>query len=256
MSEIEAVTDRLVETVFKYRRLFIVLFAGILIGGGGYLSIQWMNNRQETSAREAIFPAEQKLSKLREQDGAPSLEKLKEKLKNKKDLTKKDEEPAKTLDFDKDYKPAVAEVVEAIRKNITTKSALVAAMSLADFATEQKHPEVVTDILEQTLSAQKGDSLLTVLGRVQLANLQASMKDYEKARNQLQQVSKMKSAEFMMSEILLRLGLCEQKMGQIDQAKNSFNRVVTEFSQTEAAQAAKGFLRLLKLQAAAPTAQK
>ncbi len=215
--------SRFVAEILKYQ-LWIagVLIAGF-VGGIGYFTYNWYDNSQEIKAREAIFAVEDRLNKLRDQH---------------------DKKP----DFDKEIKPVVEDLKAVIIKNKTTKAALGTAMSLADYLMSENKLAEAQNVLEQAVEKKRSGDLLVILAQMQIANLLAAQNNFAAALAHYQSLLSTSEAQFMMSEILLRMGLCAQKQGQMDQAKSYYSRIATEFAESEAAAQAKNYLRLIQLQ--------
>jgi predicted negative regulator of RcsB-dependent stress response len=261
VSQSEDFADRVASLIAKHWALVTGAFALLILAVAAALGFQWWQDSQEKAAREDIFQAEQPLYKLRDENDKKSADKALKDAQAKKDAAKKDSkaqpkedeaEPdlPQVADFSKDYLPKIEPVKAAILRNAGRKVALTSALALAQFVEDQKHPDVGIDVLEKTLQTAKPSELFFVLAKVELGNLYAETAQYEKAKNHYTELVNSQSAKFMLGEVLLRLGLCAQKLGQMDQAKAMYNRVVTEFSGTDAANSAKNFLRLLQFESA------
>jgi lipopolysaccharide biosynthesis regulator YciM len=265
VSQTEDFADRTASIIVKNWAILASALGLLIVAVGMTLGIQWWQDSQEKSAREDIFKAEEPLYKLHEDNDKKAADLALKQAQEKKAAQKvakgktakaadDDESESGPLpevaDFNKDYLPKVEELKAAILRHPDRKVALTSALTLAQFVEEQKHPEAGIEVLEKTLASARPSDLFFVLGKVQLGNLYAETAQYEKAKNYYSDLVNAQPAKFMLGEILLRLGLCAQKLGQIDLAKTMFNRVVTEFSGSDASNSAKNFLRLLQFESA------
>ena len=83
------------------------------------------------------------------------------------------------------------------------------------------------------------------LVRSQLATVLMDQKKYPQAVLQLEEIINNKTQVYFHPHALVRLGTCYLEMGEAEQAKAAFNKVVTDFADTQAAQEAKNFQKLV-----------
>lgn len=231
--------------LFRYQKAIVGVLGVALLGVGVYLGAQWWSQRHEATARSVLFEVEEPLYKKRD-DAIKAIVESKKDAKNKNSFAPDD---LVLPNFDSEYLPMVQSLQKSIEVHKGTKAALVSALSLARFALDQKRPELVRETLATALQGMPKADLVTSLGEMQLANIDASMGQYEKARDRYQALLNSLGKEVLGSEVLLRLGLCSQKLGQNAQAKDYYQRVIREYAGSEAANSAKTYLRVLEFEA-------
>lgn len=231
------------------------VIGAILVFGLGWLGYNQFNEFQERRATKAIYSAQMNLNKQREQvakDENDRLEKMLKEAKDKggKDLSKTEE--AK-VDFDAVYAGPAQEVEKQIIAHKSTKAAAVAAIDLAGLYLDNKKPDLAAALLAQVSG---GDSeIIRALVKMQKSTVAMELGDYNRAISGFEELLAQSDVEFIHAEALLKVGLCFERLDQVDRAKETYQRVSTEFSESEAGRTAKNYLRLLQLNSAEKTSE-
>lgn len=211
-----------------------------LVGGlawGGYVQYRsWT----EKSAAKAIYVAEAKLNKKKEE-----LAKAESDAMTKDKDTGKIKEPPK-VDFEASLSESAREVEGAIVKHAQTRAASVAAIDLASLYLSYKKPDLASALLSQV----DGGNSETLKSLIQALSATAVFEqgDYNRASSLFEQILQDPNAEFLHPDTMVKLGLCYEKLDQADRAKEMYSRASAEFADSESGRTAKGYLRLLELQ--------
>ena len=220
----------------------------VFVSGLGYLAFDQWKNWSERKATSRIYQAEAALNQKREELGKVENNRLQELVKemaNKKDKKMPAMEPTK-VDFEANYAALASAYEKAILADKNSKAGVIAAINLAGFYLANNKVELATTLLEQVGGSNNGP--VAALLQVQRATLAMEKSDYERAIDQFEQVLQNKEVDFLHSVALLKIGVCYERMKELDRAREAYIRVSTEFGETESARTAKGYLRLLEIQ--------
>ena len=244
-------SDKLLKWIEHNRSLVgAVLGLLVLVGIGWVIYGQW-TGMTERKAAAALYNVEAKIRAKREEFARKEderLQKLAEKQADKKDKTGKTTETDTVKpDFDRDFAEFARQLETEIQNHKNTNAAVVSTLNLVGLYLTNKKPELADALLAKVETA-KEDSLAALL-KTQKATVAMELGDYSRAAAGFEALAQDRKAEFLHPDALLKLGVCQEKMGQVDDAKGTFERVSTEFGDSEAGRSAKAYLRLLQLEA-------
>lgn len=195
----------------------------LLAGFGSYAAYDAYKNKYEEEAQSAFFEAE-KLHVTNQ--GAKAFT----------DTNKKEQSPVDTSQVE----AKLNAVMEEYPKSTAAKQA---ALLGADIYISKKENDRAIAILEKSFANFSGH-LADSLVALKLSNLYEQNKQCDKALPILQEVYNSKTPE-LKPEILLRQALCEESLGQTDKAKQSYQKLATEFSDSSQGQQAQKYLKVL-----------
>ena len=124
-----------------------------------------------------------------------------------------------------------------------SKAGIQAAVLMADIQLEKKDSVKAIQTLERSYSNFSGH-LIDSLMALKLSGLYEQNKQCDKAITVLDKIYNSKVAE-LKPEALLRIALCEEMLGQKDKAKQSYQKLATEHSDSTQGQQAQKFLKIM-----------
>ncbi|MCB0365641.1 MAG: hypothetical protein H6624_04410 [Bdellovibrionaceae bacterium] len=218
--------------------VFSIIGALFVIGGIKVAWDQWAGYR-EKSAQEALYTVEAKIKKKQEEI-AKELEAKKEK-----------KEPAADRSLEADFGPLLSEYSSQINDLKGSKASLIASIHLAALYMDYKEFEKAKAFLAEQLPRVGKSGTFFGLLHMQMGTALAATGKNEEARSEFEMVVKDPGSAFLHAEAVLKLGLAEEILGNVDKARDHYNRASQEFSATDAGKTAKGYLRLMNLEKAA-----
>lgn len=234
--------------------ILAVVAAVALVAGLSLIGYQQWDARQERLATTRIYEAQAALLKKQEDQQkieSDRLQKMAEEASAKKSKMPS-YQPLK-VDFDSTFGALAQAVEQAIIKEKSSKAALVAAIHLAGLYMNHDKVDQAFHLLSQLKG--QGEGAVGALLTAQRATVAMDKGEFETAIKDFEKIVSNKDVDFLHSSALLKIGLCYEKLNQLDQARQTYLRVSTEFGDTESARTAKGYLRLLELQAEANPAE-
>lgn len=249
-------SDRVFAWIEQHARSISLLCAVVLIGAVGYTANNWWNHRQEEKAAEKLYGPENELKKAEEKIRDERAEKMKA-LANPTSKAKNAAKPevSRPADFQADYAPAVDKIRTAIKAYAGTRAALVSALNLSNFLIQQKQYSMALEVLSiPTYQPPSGDLLagfkLMHAGLAQLENGKAdeALKNYEN-------VLKSKELGYFHSEAMLKSGVAYELKGDLNRARESYEKLSRDFPNTEASNTGQQYKRLLDLKAPQKSAE-
>lgn len=241
-------SDKLLQWIEKNALLLGILVTAALVVGLGALAFDQYEGWTERKAAGRIYEAESALNQKREEFAKADNDRLQamtKEMSDKKDKKMPKLEPLK-VDFEANYAAPAATYEKAILADKNSKAAAIAAINLAGFYLSNNKAELAAALLEQVGGG--GSGTLKALLQAQRATLAMEKGDFERAINEFEMITQNKEVDFLHSVALLKIGVCYERLQQLDRAKETYIRVSTEFGETESARTAKGYLRLLELQ--------
>jgi predicted negative regulator of RcsB-dependent stress response len=224
----------------KNRKLVFSVLGGLLVIGAAAGGWSWYLKFRETRAQEALYEVESKIYKIQA-----------DLLSKNESTTQKDGKDTKIKASDKnidsDYGSLLGDFDTKIKSNMGSKAALIGSIQLASIYMEYENFDKAHQILKEISPTAGKNGVFFGLVQMQLASVLAAMNKQEEAKALYDQVLKDKGSSFLHSEAILKLGLMEEKLGRLDQAKTHYLRASQEFSATDAGKAAKAYLRLIEL---------
>lgn len=231
-------SDHIFNYIERHFKTVAAVVAVAVLGGTGYVGVGYMNARTELKAAEALYVPE------------AALRKVEASFSEAKALTpdsKKPAVPVKTEDFATDYAPSVEQIKTVIKANAQTRAALVSALSLSSFLLQQKQYSASLEVLQLVkfdvpISDIMGGFWYMQRGVVLMENGQTdpAIEAYDK-------ILKSDALKAFHPEALLKLGVCREMKGDAAKAREAYERVGREFPETEAAQNAQQYLRLMQM---------
>lgn len=217
--------------------LGLLCLGGVLVAGG-WVGYRFYDQSREESAYEAIYHAEAKLrkseAKVRE-DRAQAMQ---------KSLGKKESKP---VDFAKEYAPLVQEIKAQLKAHSSTRAALVSALNLATFLTQEQQYEEALQALDIPSKVPPTSDVLGGIYRMHRGLVLIETKKTQEAMAVYQEILNSPRLKAFHPEALLKLGVAQELSGDLKQAQQTYERIDKEYPNSEASQSAKTHLRFLKL---------
>lgn len=261
-------SDKIFEYVEKHFKTVATLFGLVVVAGVGYVAYGYIVAAKEQKAAEALYLPEAALKKseatVRDErakqmeqlavtgDKATETAKVKAK-ESAKDKAKKvapaSGESLRPVDYAKDFSANVTAVKSAIVANAMSKAAMVSALNLSYFLTQQKQYGEALAVLDlpkyhPSTAELLGGFWLMHRGMILLENSQV-----EPAMDSYESILKAPTLKPFHPEALLKLGLCYEVKGNPEKARETYEKLGREFPDTEASTTAQQYLRLLELNA-------
>lgn len=218
--------DRANEQIDRNKTAGIGLLVLILVVFGGYTTYTNFQQKHEDKAQSEYFEAERLFAA---NQGA------KEFTEDKKAKTA----PAVNVDTTQVEQKLNDVIIEYPK----TKAAIQAAMMMADIQVEKKDTAKAIAVLENSFKNYSGE-LIDSMMALKLSSLYEQNKQCDKALPVLDKVYNAEVTE-LKPEALLRKALCEESLGNADQAKLSYQKLATEFSDTNQGQQAQKYLKIM-----------
>lgn len=240
----------------------VLLAAGLGFGGWDYFS-----SKQETNAQEALFLVESKFQK--KSDGFDTAKQKIETLKAQIELEKKDtkasasdrakkiEEHEKNLkeaqaqvssgDFQKDFGTEVQEFNAVISNHKNTQAAVLAGLYLSNLYVKNKKVDEAASTISKIEGFAKKKGLLDGLVQMNKGDIEDAQGNCAKAIETWDKILNEPGLKFVQAEVMLRKGLCLEKLSQVDKAAEIYKKLQADHAQTWAGSAGKKYLRLLEV---------
>jgi predicted negative regulator of RcsB-dependent stress response len=213
-----------------------------------YATVGYLNAAKEQRAAEALYAPEATLKKA-EADVRDERAKQTQALiadKTKKDAKAEVMHPA---DYEKDYAPAVAKIKEELKRHADTNAAMVSALNLSYFLSQQKQFAQALEVLDIPTSHAGTGELLGGFWLMHRGVMLIENGKVDEAIASYQSVVKSESLKVFYPEALLKLGLAYELKGDSTKARETYEKVGREFPETEASASAQQYIRLLELNA-------
>ena len=213
-----------------------------------YIAVNFVSQRREARAAETIYQAEGALKKA-EASVREAREKENTRVPGPGDKKKAPVAPAAPKTFEQNFGTLVSNVEAKISEIKTTRVGLVAAMNLAYFLIQEKQAARALTVLDLPTARPRSSDVLAGFYAMHrgLALLETSK--FKEAAEQYQGVLAEKSLDALHPEALLKLGVARELAGDVDAARESYEKVGRDFPGTEASTSAQNFLRALALKA-------
>lgn len=212
----------------------------------GFTAYSYYSAGQEHKAAEALFRPETELrdtdTKLRE-----ARAKKMQDMAIGKDKTIKVDAIDKPADYDKEYSATVAKLTEAIRAHSGTKAAMVSALNLANFLMQQKQFPAALQVLEAPKYKPSDSDLLAGFWHMHRGLAFIENQKAEDALKEYKEILDSKSLKSFHPEAWLKTGVAYELKGDLNKARETYEKVDREFKGTEASNTASQYLRLLDL---------
>lgn len=235
-------SDKVFNFVEHHFKTFLTVVGIVLVGAVVYVASGYINAMKEQKAAEALYAPEAELKKAAadlQPDKTPDV---------KKDKAAK-ETPSHPADFAKDYAPAVEKIKNAVKGHADTKAALVSALNLSHFLTEQKQFAQALEVLDIPKYHPSNSDLLGGFWLMHRGITLLENNQVDPAIQVYQEVLISPALRPFHPEALLKLGLSYELKGDQAKARNTYEKLVREFPETEASTTGQQYLRLLELNA-------
>ncbi len=198
----------------QHSKLLVVLVIAFIVIGGGFATVQYFQNKKEAELQVEYFTAE------------------------KAYLT------AKTATPPTDVTASAGKLESIIERAPTTNAAAMSALLMSKIHSAQADRAKAEAALNKVKPSDKG--LLPALVTMELGNVRADLGKCDEALQSWNQVIAIKDVEFLHAQAHINKGLCLQKIGKRDLAKESFAAAKSTDPQGEAGRNADKYLRLLE----------
>jgi len=219
--------DKTTQQIDKNKTAGIGLLVLILTIFGGYTAYSSYQQKYEDKAQSAYFEAERLYAA---NQGAKEF--------TKKETPKKDA-PETNVDTTQ-IEQKLNSVMEEYPKS---KAAIQSAILMADIHIEKKNVPQAISTLEKSFASFSGE-LIDSMMALKLSSLYEQNKQCDKALPVLEKIFNSEVTE-LKPEALLREALCEESLGNMDKAKQSYQKLSTEFSDTNQGQQAQKYLKIM-----------
>ncbi|MGE4130053.1 MAG: tol-pal system YbgF family protein [Bdellovibrionales bacterium] len=205
--------------------------------GIGYVGYGYWQRQVEQKAAEHIYQFESDLKKAEKQ---VEEERSKIQAKGKKEL----EAP---IDFDKSYSAIVESIKQAIRKESGTRAAVVSALGLSNFLLQQKQYANALEVLQlPTFHPGTGD-LLGAFFRMQYGAVLIENAKPDEAIKNYAEIVDSKNLKAFHPEAMLKMGISHEMKGDLNKAREVYEKIGREYPNSEASSTANQYLRLMEL---------
>ncbi len=234
-------SDKIFNFVEQHFKTFLTVVVAALVAGGAYVGMGYLQTRKELKAAEALYVPEAALRKTETGFREEKAKALKPGDKEKKS------EPAKVEDYARDYAPTVEKIKAAIKDNDSTRAAMVSALTLSSFLLQQKQYSAALEALQLAKFNPPSADLLAGFWFMQSGLVNLENGQTGPAIEAYDHVLKSDALKAFHPEALLKLGVCSELKGDTAKARETYERLGREFPETEAAQNALQFLRLMQM---------
>lgn len=235
------------DSAFKYvehHKKTIFTSVGVLVALGALYAIyDTYSASREEKAQVAVFAAEKKYN-----DTKAQYDRFEAKAKNPNTPTDTDEGAVKKASgvLEMDYGDVVKSYDEAIKEFSSSKSAVYASIQLAKIYSDYKHFDKAIEVLNASKSTLGEKNLLHSLLLIQLGTAQELKGDCNQAIENWKKVTAISAHTYLHADAYIKIGTCYVTLKQPDKAKESFEKVIKEFADTNAAKSAQKYMRLMK----------
>lgn len=198
----------------QHSKLVGLLVIAFVVVGGGFAATQYFQNQKESELQVQYFEAEKAYF------------------------------TAKTATPVGDITAPAGQLESIIEKAPTTKAAAMSALLLSQIHDKDADRMKAEEALGKVKAS--GQGLLPALVTMELGNVRADLGKCDEAVQAWDQVLANKEVSFLYAQAHINKGLCLQKTGKRDLAKESFTAAKAADPQSEAGRSADKYLRLLE----------
>jgi predicted negative regulator of RcsB-dependent stress response len=219
--------DKANRTIDQNKTAFAGLLILLLVGFASYTAYTAYSQRFEDKAQSAFFEAE----RLYAASQPP-----KETAKDAKNVKPTTPAPVDTTQVEEKLNSVITDYPKS-------NAGMQASILIADIHLQKNDSAKAIQTLERSFSNFSG-RLIDSLMALKLSGLYEQNKQCDKALPVLDKVYNSKVLE-LKPEALLREALCEETLGQKDKAKQSYQKLATEYSDSSQGQQAQKFLKIM-----------
>ncbi len=240
--------SKVIEKNFK---VLFGLFIAAVVGGTLWTLMSYQNKKKEMASFTELYKItkvyNQKKAEFEEAKAAK--DEKNQKKEDKVEEATKDEAAEKDLVMasgvlEKDYPNLPGQLENFIKEHKGSNASGEAALTLSEIYDEYKQPEKGASALKDVLENWGSKNVLYYVMQMRAGDLYAGTSDCEKAISFWQVVANSKS--FIAKQAQLKLGVCLQKVGRVEEAKQWFNQLQEEDPNSSEGFSAKRYLRFLK----------
>jgi TolA-binding protein len=215
--------DKLAEQTSKNKTAILGLIVFAIVIAAVYVIYDYQKTKKEEAAQTAYYDAERLLNV-----DIPKAD------------AKKNEKPAPV-----DTTQTEQKLKELMKEYPNTNAAFQSALLLGQIYSQQNKPAQAIEVLESKANEKSHSDLIDAILILKLSSLYEQNKQCDKAVSVLDKIAKQSETMEFKPEALLRQALCQETLGQKDKAKDTYQKLSTEFSDTEQGQQAAKYLKLL-----------
>ncbi len=245
--------DRGWSVVERNSKIVTTLVALLFLGAIVYVSMDFLNRRADRKGSEDLYKVEAQYLKLKdgfEKAKTPEPPPAKDPTKDPKDKTEtaKTEPPAQPAsgDLQKDYGSVLPGLEQVADKHAGQSAGAQAAVIAADLYLEYKDPDKAVAVLDKVVTKQSSNDLMYGVAHLLRGSALAAKGDCNQAVSDWQKVVDSKNNKFLHPDALLKSGVCYETLKQSEKAMEMYKKVTQDHADTQAAQAAKTYLRAME----------
>ncbi len=228
-------TDKAIGWLEEHWRIIGTILLVSTLSGAGYVGYNMKVKSDEVAAQAELYSLRLMSGKL-------------EKSYNSLDKKKADEaETVEVKNFESHFSKVLAEYTKFFASYRRSNAEKVGYLQLASLFADYDKWGKAKDALVKVVSNTKKENFYFGLLSMKLSQAQMNENNFKEAIQVLEQVSSQPEHRHIHAESLLRIGICYKEQKDNEKAKQYFERVNRDFSESEAAKNAKLFLRLLAL---------
>lgn len=246
-----ALASKAIETHFKK---ILVLFGALIITGAVWSYMSSVEQAKQKESFQNLFEVtkvyekkKQGFDEAKEQEEQKKREKKDDKKTAKKvEADKAAEKAAKmpTGDLEKDYGAVVKDLHQFVANNSETNAAGEAALTLSEIYEDYDQGKKGAEVLSEVLKKRHQKDVLYFVMQMRAGDLWASARQCDKAVSYWQVVAEAES--FVSQQAQLKLGVCLQELGRLDEAKSWFEKIKLKDPNSAEGFSAKRYIRFLQ----------
>lgn len=232
------VSDRALDYVVEQKNVIAVVLTVVLCAGLAFAGYEAFQNWTENKAAKALYPLNREFA-----DKSRDIERRR--LETQKAPTDKKAAPVGPfkVDFQTEFGGLAGNMKKEIQTHAGTSAASIAAVDLAKAMIDHNQPEMAIDLLKPLASGPK--TVMQALIKSQLGAAYSHTGKYQEAIAEYDSIIKNKEFSYMHPEAFIKEAICYDKMGQGDKARELLQKVSLDFPESQAAQTAKLYARVV-----------
>jgi tetratricopeptide (TPR) repeat protein len=243
--------DRISEALYEHRRPIYIAVGALLAIGIVYSATEYYQKTTERKGQTALYEVEAEYEMIKEDfEGAMAAEPSDEKDKVDSKLKQA------SGNIEQDYGKVIKGFEKVIKEHSSTNASVLASIKLAKLYEDYNQQDKALEVLQKATKRVDSGDLFFAFVHTQIGNLLLEKNDCNKAIEHWQKVTKSKDLKFSHAPVLLKTGLCYEKLGQVDKAKSSYEKITKDFDSTTSADSARKYLRMLSTKSENTNAKK